>query len=268
VPIHHNSLRPVLVVAHHFLAVLFSSAAVNGQSNSWRIPGSEQSSPVTVQELRHDVPKAARAEMDKAEKASRKRRTDEEIEHLRKAVGIDPEFIAARNNLAVSLMIRDTEFAVAQLQEAIQIDSNRPVLFYNLALGYLMLHKLDDAESAARTARMLGLTDLRAKLLLGWVLAAEEKYTAEALSLVKSAREEHPLANMLTARVLIGQNRPEEAKSYIYAYLSTGDEEYRDYAARWLDYIANTQQQNRGKKFAQEATLSPVGSSGADDRGR
>ena len=62
-PIHHNSLRPALVVAHHLLAVLFFAAAVNGQSNSWRIPGSEQNVPVTVQELRHNVSKAARAEM-------------------------------------------------------------------------------------------------------------------------------------------------------------------------------------------------------------
>lgn len=265
-PIHHNSLRPVLVVACHLLPILFSAAAVNGQSNSWRIPGSEQNFPVTAQELRHDVPKAARAEMDKAEKASRKRKTDEEIEHLRKAVSIDPDFIAARNNLAVSLMVSDTESAVAQLQEAIKIDPHQPVLFYNLALGCLMLHKLGSAEEAARTAKSLGFADPRGRIVLGWVLISQQKYTAEALSLVKSAGEEYSVAYMLTARILIGQSRPEQAKSYIHAYLSTGDEEYRDYGARWLDYIANTEQQNSGKEFALQATPSPPGSPRARDQ--
>lgn len=266
---HANRLRPALIAAPYALTVLFSTAAVNGQSSHFRIPGSEENSSysVTVQELRHEVPKAARAEMDKAEKASRKHKTDEEIEHLRKAIGIDPEYIAARNNLAVSLLITDTESAIAQLEEATKSDPHHPVVFYNLALGYLMLHQLDAAEKAARAAQSLGFVGPRGRILLGWTLISQQKYTAEALSLVKSTVEEFALAYMLTARVLIGQDRPDDAKSYIDAYLSTGDDEYRDYAARWLDYIA-VEQRHSGREFARQTTPLPARSPGAKEQNR
>ena len=204
-----NSLCAFFTAAYPLLALLLAAPVVHGQANAWRISDSRQSVRyvVTVHDLRHNVPRAARAEMERAEKARRKHNTDEEVAHLRKVIAIDPECVAARNNLAISLMVNDAESAIAQLREAIKIDPNQPVLFSNLAAAYFALDNLNEAEDAARTAKGLGLTDFKAKLLLGWVLIEEKKYTAEAFGLVKSAIEEYPIAYLLTARIL-SRTRP------------------------------------------------------------
>ena len=42
--------------------------------------------------------------MEKAESARLKNRTDDAISHYNQAISIDPEFVAARNNLAVAYL--------------------------------------------------------------------------------------------------------------------------------------------------------------------
>jgi len=71
--------------------------------------------------------------MQKAESARAAHRIAEATDHYEKAILIDPEFIAAFNDLA-SLYLTSThpESAIAELEEAVRIDSNRPMLFMNL----------------------------------------------------------------------------------------------------------------------------------------
>ncbi len=76
---------------------------------------------VTIQELHHIVPKKAQKEMEKAEQARVGHRTDDVIRHLNQAISIDPEFIAARNNLAVFYLTAPKPApAIAQLEEAVR----------------------------------------------------------------------------------------------------------------------------------------------------
>ena len=199
------------------------------------------SNTVTVQELKHAIPKKAHKEMERAEKAHLQQRKDEAKEHLNRAVSIDPEFVAARNNLAaIYLTEGDGEAAVAQLEEAVKIDPHNPILFTNLTLGYTMTHKLDAAERAARERLLLDRTSAKAHLFLGLVLVEKQRFTDEALRCLERAREEHPLAHLLAARVLIGQGNSERARAEIQTYLSTErDEANRAIATSWLDRIAS-----------------------------
>jgi Flp pilus assembly protein TadD len=175
--------------------------------------------------------------MEKANKAMRKQRRDDEVEHLRNALRIDPEYVAARNNLGVCLLKDDPASAIAQLEKAIDIDPHEAALFHNLAIGYMITYKLDDAERAARSAIDLDRTNTRMRTLLGIILVLERKYTAEALADLEPATKEYPVAGLYAAQVLIKQQELSKARLYVNGYLSSGDQRYRDFAERWLHYI-------------------------------
>lgn len=196
---------------------------------------------VTIQELRHVVPEKARIEMEKAEKARVKHRTEEAIAHFHQAALIDPELAAARNNFAALSMATNPALAVDELQEAVTIDPHNPLMLTNLTLGYVMLRKLDAAERAARLAVGVDRTSEYARLLLGVVLVDQQKFTEEALECLKQASE-YPLAHILAARVLVMQGSLQKARSEIQMYLSSGDRDNRALATRWLDQINRNEQ--------------------------
>ena len=200
--------------------------------------GDTDSNVVTLQELSHTVPAKARKEMQKAEAARARKRMDEAIDHLNKAVSIDPDFVAARNNLAVFYFYDNRiEPAVAQLLEAIKIDPWNSTLSTNLTVGYILSHKLEDAERTARLNIDLERGGGHAPMLLGLVLVTNHKYTAEALQCFRRARGDYPLAHLFAAAVLLAQAKPAEARPYLEAYLASGDEKYRSQATGWLDRI-------------------------------
>ena len=192
---------------------------------------------VSLQQLQHKVPKAARKEMEKAEKARLQQRRDDAVEHLRNALRIDPEYVAARNNLAFCLVQDDPASALAQLEEAIVIDPHLAVLFHNLAIVYVLSQKLNAAERAARSGVDLDRTSTRTRTLLGVILVLEHKYTAEALADLERGKQEYPMAGLLVAQVLINQNELGKARLYVDGYLCSGDQVFRDEAVRWLHYI-------------------------------
>jgi tetratricopeptide (TPR) repeat protein len=272
----NHSQRQVVHCISWLTAVLLAGSALFGQTNPARSRGSDQrqtahqypngtdvppastdpqppqagsnyfgSYIVTIQELHHTVPKKARKELEKAERARAKHRTDEAIDHFKQAILIDPEFVAARNNLAaIYLVAENPEPAVAQLEEAVKIDPNNPTLLRNLTVGYAMMHKFDAAERAARLRVGLDRTSGHAIMLLGFVLIQQRKFTGEALQCFERRRSEYPLAHLLAAMVLIEQHSSERAKFEIQAYLSSGQQEFRAFATHWLDLIDQGEQKS------------------------
>lgn len=202
----------------------------------------ETSTTVTLQELQHVVPREARAEMEKAERARLKHQLEEEIDHLKKAVRIDPENITARNNLGVCLAATEPTSAIAQWEEAIKVNPQKGLLFNNLAAGYVLVHNLEAAERAARASVELDRTTLRARALLGLVLYEKHKYTAETLALLERASIEYSMTHVFAAKVLIERGEFQKARAHIQAYLSSAEVEYRNDANRMLDFIDQTRQ--------------------------
>jgi tetratricopeptide (TPR) repeat protein len=204
-----------------------------------------ESDMVTVQELKHAVPRKARSEMEKAENARLKQREEEMAGHLKQAVSIDPEFVAARNNLAVFyLKTGNPESALAQLEEAARIDPHNARVFNNLALGYTMTRNFDAAERAARSAIGFQRVGANARMILGMVLLQQSKFTEEALRCFELARGEYPVADLLAARVFIARGNPEKGKSYIETYLARGDNKNTQLADRLLSAIAAEEQKS------------------------
>jgi len=200
---------------------------------------------VTVQELNHNVPKKARKEVEKAERAHAKNQIGEAIVHFKQAILIDPIFVAARNNLAaIYLRAANPEPAIAQLEEAVKIDPHHPILFKNLTVGYIMIHNFEAAERVARVTLGLDRTGSRAPMLLGFVLVNRQKFNEEALQCFERAHDEYPLAHLLAGRVLIAQGNSEKAKSEIQTYLSSGEQTFRVTATNWLDVINQSEQRS------------------------
>jgi tetratricopeptide (TPR) repeat protein len=158
--------------------------------------------------------------------------------HLLRAVENDPEYVAARNNLALVYMsMGNPDAAISQLKAAVQLDSYRAVLFNNLAVGYWMLNRYSDAEGVARTAVRLAPSLDSARAILGIALFQQRKYTDEALRYLSGAGADQPFIRLMRARILVSQGHSDVARMEIQKYLSSGDTENRSVAERWLEAI-------------------------------
>jgi len=182
--------------------------------------------------------------MEKAEEARSKHRTEEAISHFNKAVSIDPEFVAARNNLgSLFLSLDRPQEGVAQLEEAAKTDPHQPALFNNLSVGYDMMNNFEASERAARTLLSLDGTWTRGPLLLGCALVKQRKFTEETLQCLERAHDKYPLAYLLTAQVLEAKGELEKVKSELRAYLNTGEQRLRGFANLWLKRISPGEQE-------------------------
>jgi tetratricopeptide (TPR) repeat protein len=197
----------------------------------WKTNGS---SVVTVEQMRHRVPAKAKNEIEKGQKALQRARIDEAIRHYKLAVAVDPSLVVARNNLAICFMQSDLPAAVDQLEQAVQVDPHHPVLYRNLTLVYALSERFGDAERVGYIAVDLDRTGDKARLVLGWVLVVEKKYTAETLELLERASNTIPLAHLLVGRVLLDEGEYAGAKKEIETYLSTNEARCRDVANEWL----------------------------------
>jgi tetratricopeptide (TPR) repeat protein len=159
---------------------------------------------VTLQELEHVVPRRAQAEMEKAESALFKNRMDDAISHFNRAISVDPEFVAARNNLAVAYFtMARVELAIRQLESAIKTDPRRAALFANLALGYALIRQYDAAERAVRLAVDLDRAEALPSFLLGLVLTSQLKSNGEAFQYFEQAAGTYAEAHLFAARLLM-----------------------------------------------------------------
>jgi tetratricopeptide (TPR) repeat protein len=81
------------------------------------------------------------------------------IDHYQAAVDADPAFAPVRGNLAAALAaIGRTGEAIVQLEEAVRLQPTASA-YANLAYGYALLHRSDDAIEAANYALQLAKRD-------------------------------------------------------------------------------------------------------------
>jgi tetratricopeptide (TPR) repeat protein len=94
-----------------------------------------------------DVPKRARKEYDKGLDSDKLGKGDEAIAHYRKAVGIYPDFYAARNNLGSALMTQ-ARFPEAkeQFEKVVALNSIDGAGYFNLANLYIITKQAEQAQ--------------------------------------------------------------------------------------------------------------------------
>jgi len=193
---------------------------------------------ISLAELKHKVPRNALNEAKKADQALERQDTQSLIEHLEKTVALDPEFIAARRNLAHAFFsTRQFDRAIDAYKELLLLDPHAEVGYLGLSASYMSLRRAKEAEMPARQALHLDPGDELAHYLLGCSLAAQDKDGAEALSHLARSCRSFPASQLIAARLLARAGRKDEAKIRVHAYLESGDNYARSEAEQLLKIL-------------------------------
>ena len=193
---------------------------------------------ISVRQLLHPVPSKAAKELLRAQEASRTGDAKRSIEHLEKALRIDPDYMEAHNNLGVSYMgLNQYNKAAAEFQKTVDLDQGSAKGYLNLGLALLALRRYPEAETAARRAVELEPNSIPAHYAVGQILVRQEKNTPEALENLQSAVEQYPLARLLVAHILVGRGAILEAIAELRQYLDSGRPEKRQEVQTWLDVL-------------------------------
>jgi Flp pilus assembly protein TadD len=207
-------------------AVLASLVSIASWSLAQTIP---------IEQLAHRVPASAAKEYRASTRALENGKLDESIAHCRKALETDPENASAHNDLGV-LYLNDgqTEKALTEFQQATLLQPRMAIAYTNASFALLALNRPGEAESSVRKALEIAPNDRRAKLLLGWSLAAQFRYSQEALLTLQSAAYEYPEAHLAAADVLIHDGSLAAARKELEAYLASEIADQKSLAERWL----------------------------------
>jgi tetratricopeptide (TPR) repeat protein len=190
---------------------------------------------VSVARLQHKVPKKAKKEYNKAEEKLKEGDIQGSLDHLQKAIEIDPNYMEAHNNLGARyLMLGDVQKAYASFKRALDLDPDSPLVQVNMAISLLSIGDPKGAENAARRAMQLDPTDLKPKYMLGLALYEQQQYTTEAIDVLKKARERFPNANMALAVMQANTGNTELARQSLKEYIRNGNKEQRAKAEQML----------------------------------
>jgi tetratricopeptide (TPR) repeat protein len=130
------------------------------------------------------------------------------------------------------------EKTLAELWGAAAANPKSSAARADISLALLSMNRLQQAEWTARESLQLDPASARAQLLLGWTLAREYRYTAEALDNLRRAAAQYPEAHLGAADILAHQGLPADARREVEAYLASGSSEYGKIAETWLKLLA------------------------------
>jgi len=137
-----------------------------------------------------------------------------------KALRIDPDFVAAHNDLATDyIVLKQFDKALAELDKAAKLDPAAWVVPMNRAVCLMQIGRFDEAEKAARRAVQLNGTSPRTRYALGLVLANERKFTPEAIDNLLRASVEAPTARLVVAQIFMDKGRIPDAREQLRLYL-------------------------------------------------
>jgi tetratricopeptide (TPR) repeat protein len=129
------------------------------------------------------------------------------------------------------------EKTLAQLWGAAAQNPKSSAARVNVSYAFLSQNRLQQAEWAARESLQLDPANAQAQLILGWTLAREYRYTAEALDCLRRAAVVYPVAHLGAADVLAHQGSLTEARAELQAYLASGAKDYLRAAESWLKLL-------------------------------
>jgi Tfp pilus assembly protein PilF len=175
---------------------------------------------VTVTQLRHKAPKKAQQELQAAHRARFHNDQDASLAHLLRAVALDRQFADAHSDLAAQyITLKHYDLALVEADEAARLDPASGTAQLNRAVCLSRMDRLAEAETAARLARQLDPASHRSQYALGIILAAQKKFTPEAVDNLVQAGQAFPPAQLTAAQILLETGRASEAKAQLRRYL-------------------------------------------------
>jgi Tfp pilus assembly protein PilF len=164
---------------------------------------------ISVAELQQNVPRAARREFDLAMDRLRLGETEKARKHLDRAIEIFPDYVEARNELAVYLMKQGQLVpAEAQLRRALDVNPEAVRPLFNLGLCLYRQQRYPDAIPVLQRAFQLDPLNAQGAMLLGFSLVMSGDDTGAELVLLKAyelggkkvARAQFYLSHIYTRR--------------------------------------------------------------------
>jgi tetratricopeptide (TPR) repeat protein len=169
------------------------------------------------------VPAGALKEFRRSEKCVSSGDYPGAVQHLQKALKIDPKFVEAHNNLGAGFLeIERYRDAIAEFEAAIAIDSKLEAPYRNKSLSLFQLKRYPEAETAARQALSLDPTRKANWYLLGSAMAAEGSRSQEAEHLLRDSMGEFPEARLALAQLFLNRCANLDAAQELRTYLASG----------------------------------------------
>jgi len=195
--------------------------------NPFRRPRAEDAGDsISAMALRSDVPKKAKKEFTTGMKDAARGEASKAQKHFEKALKIYPNFVEARNELAVALMkLGDLPQAENQLRAALQQDPAAVMPLMNLGLCIYRQERYAAAAQPLERAVQLQPENYRAHLLLG-------------MTLVMAGDDPRSEANLLRAYAL-GGAKAARAQFYL-AHYYTRQKKYSKAAQALETYLLDT----------------------------
>ncbi len=145
-------------------------------------------------------------------------RRDDAEKYLKRALELNPKYIAAINHLALLAMDEERrEDAAAYLKQALELDSAEPNALNNLGLLDMELGHYDEARECLNKVLQVRPDDINALNNLG-KLSMDEGRNDEAMTLLKQAlglKPDHVNAHINLGILAMKQKRYEESKAYL-----------------------------------------------------
>ena len=217
----------------------FVTISGNGGPLSISLPGGNVAQPssgvVSAARLLHPIRPKAYKEFWRSQKAFRAGDIQSSVQHLEKAIEIDPDYMEAHNNLGVRYLSLDQfDKALTEFQRTVNLDPTSAKGHLNLSSALSILRRYPEAESAARRAVQLDPSSIQASYLLGQILAAEGRDSDETIARLEGAVDRYPKARVVLARIMVRQGRIDEAVEQLRAYLKSGNPEKRQEVESWI----------------------------------
>lgn len=218
------------VIATHGLSEARERLQMSGgfASASIRLPSSvdqdnRAGGSTSVSVAQYKVPDKARKLFRKAQELLEKSKIEEASENLRKALEIYPKYAEAlclRGVLKIDH--QDREGAIADLDQAIQIDSSYAMSYFALGAVYNLMSRFDDALRTLERGTTLAPTAWQGYFETAKADIGKANYTTALRHLDKAQtliRESYPPINLLKGHALIALKQYPEAMVELEAFL-------------------------------------------------
>lgn len=169
------------------------------------------------------VPDKARHEFDKANGAMMHQEWQKAIEHLQKAITIDPTYASAYNNLgAVYARLKDEAHERQALEKAISLNDRLYQAMVNLAKLDIRLNDYVHAQSLLERAMAVDASDPHSLMLLAYAQFFNQHYDAAIANVQRihaMAHDNMAFAHYIAARAYEHENRLQSAVVELQAFL-------------------------------------------------
>jgi tetratricopeptide (TPR) repeat protein len=186
---------------------------------------------ISVRQLTHKVPPAARKAYDKGEQSAAKSQHFQAAESFRQAVTIDPEFVDAYNQLgAAEAAMGNLAKAAEQFQKAVDLAPEHPQALPNLCIVLAKMRRFPEAGAVARRALKVAPGSGPLHYILGVSILMANGDRDEIMMNLERSTAEVPKAHLLAASLLEEWGRSAEAAQHLQDYLRDGSPDTADRA--------------------------------------